>query len=223
MLDVAMLPTAEQVESWLDEVYGVQATRGAQPPDRVRTGALYPAAAAPFIDCGFEVIDRLALLERPLLAPIPRAGRASVEPAQLRRVRRRDVATIADIDQTAFPSGWCNDADSLARITSATPVARRRLATDSGLGSRRDVGFAIVGVAGSTGYLQRVAVRPDAQGRGVGRQLVDDALRWALRRGANRMLVNTAVDNTAALRMYRSAAFDLLDEQLVVLEHRRTP
>ena len=42
-----------------------------------------------------------------------------------------------------------------------------------------------------------------------------------MRRGANRALVNTGVDNLAALQMYEQASFDRLDDQLVVLEHRR--
>ena len=75
----------------------------------------------------------------------------------------------------------------------------------------------------ATGYLQRVAVRPDAQRLGIGRQLVDDAVEWLMRRGARRALVNTGVDNLAALRMYEQASFDRLDDELVVLEHRRTP
>ena len=87
----------------------------------------------------------------------------------------------------------------------------------------RAVGFAITGKAGTTGYLQRIAVCPDAQGLGIGRQLVDDAVGWLMRRGANRALVNTGVDNVAALQMYERASFDPLDDQLVVLEHRRTP
>ena len=103
---------------------------------------------------------------------------------------------------------------------------RRPAAGSPTLGGRSDnraLGFAITGKAGTTGYLQRIAVRPDAQRRGVGRQLVDDAVDWLMRRGASRALVNTGVDNVAALRMYEQASFERLDDQLVVLEHRRTP
>ena len=125
---------------------------------------------------------------------------------------------MAAIDQSAFPSGWRNDAASLADIASATPSARGRMARRDG----RPVGFAITGKAGTTGYLQRIAVSPSAQRLGIGRLLVDDAVEWLMRRGANRALVNTGVDNRAALQLYEDASFERLDDQLVVLEHHRS-
>ena len=218
LLDVAMVPTAGDIDGWLDDAF-----RGRGPTLRaLRTGALYPAAANAFVERGFVVVDRLALLERPLHAP-PRRRPDAPGPATLRRARRRDLSTIAQIDQAAFPAGWQNDAASLARINAATPRTLRRLALVDIGGTRRAVGFAMTGSAGSTGYLQRLAVHPDARGRGIGAQLVADALRWLVQRSATRVLVNTGVDNVPALRLYESASFEMLDEQLVVLEHRRTP
>ncbi len=212
MVDVSMVPTAEQVDAWLADAYA--APNGVS---AVRTGALYPAAAAVFAERGFAVIDRLILLERALLGPQPRRPSRRSAPSRLHRARRRDADTMATIDQSAFPAGWRNDAVSLGDIADATPSARSRLARSNG----EPVGFAITGKAGLTGYLQRIAVHPSAQRLGVGRQLVDDAVEWLMRRGANRALVNTGVDNHAALRMYEQASFDRLDDQLVVLEHRR--
>ena len=84
-------------------------------------------------------------------------------------------------------------------------------------------GFAITGKAGSTGYLQRIAVHPKMQQLGIGRQLVDDALKWLIRRGTSRALVNTGVDNFSALAMYERASFERLGDELVILEHRQKP
>lgn len=217
MVDVSMVPTPEQVDEWLTNAYTAPTQVRA-----VRTGALYPVAAAVFAERGFTVIDRLVLLERALQQS--RAGTRDRHAAtvSLRRARRRDLEIIAAIDQSAFPAGWRNDMASLGAITDATPSARARLAR-VGRSDARAVGFAITGKAGTTGYLQRIAVHPDAQRLGIGRRLVDDAVEWLMRRGASRALVNTGVDNLAALRMYERASFDPLDDQLVVLEHRRTP
>jgi ribosomal protein S18 acetylase RimI-like enzyme len=212
MADVSMVPTPDQVDAWLDDAYA-----GPDAVTAVRTGALYPAAAAVFVERGCTVIDRLVLLERALLGnptnPTARADR----PARLHRARRRDLATMATIDQSAFSEGWRNDAASLDDIADATPSARGRLARSDG----HPVGFAITGKAGTTGYLQRIAVLPAAQRLGVGGQLVEDAIEWLMRRGASRALVNTGVDNLAALRMYARASFERLDDQLVVVEHHR--
>jgi ribosomal protein S18 acetylase RimI-like enzyme len=219
MADVSMVPTTDQVDDWLANAYATAKNGAASPPLSIRTGALYPAAARVFIECGFTVLDRLALLERPLLGSQP--GRRQRRTA-LRRVRRRDLPELADIDGAAFPQGWRHDARSLVDIASATPVARSRLARAGG-STGRVVGFAITGKAGTTGYLQRLAVHPAAQRMGIGRQLVDDAVEWLMRRGSSRALVNTGVDNHPALRMYEQASFERLADELVVLEHRRTP
>jgi len=217
MADVSMVPTPDQVAGWLSHAYTTPS-----PVMAVRTGALYPAAAAVFAEQGFAVIDRLVLLERALLGIQPRRRDRPHGTAGLRRARRRDLATMAAIDQSAFQAGWRNDGASLDAIADATPSFRSRLARVGG-SETRAVGFAITGKAGTTGYLQRIAVRPEAQQLGIGRQLVDDAINWLMRRGASRALVNTGVDNLAALRMYEQASFERLDDELVVLEHRRTP
>jgi GNAT superfamily N-acetyltransferase len=218
MLDVAMIPSVDEVERWLESAYRAVPTDPTV-PSVVRTGALYPAAAEAFLARGFVVVDRLALLQRQLTGSAPPGSRGPSSSRGTRRVRKRDLATIARIDQAAFPIGWGNDADSLAGIIAATPQARGRMARDA---ERTPVGFALTGKAGTTGYLQRIAVRPDARRAGLGRRLVDDALHWLMRRGARRALVNTGFDNRPALRMYEDASFELLDDELLVLEHRRT-
>ena len=80
ILDVAMVPTAEQIDRWLDTAY--LASDGGVTAQRLRTSALYPAAAAVFEQHGFEVVDRLTLLERPLLG-------STAAPRVRRSTRRR--------------------------------------------------------------------------------------------------------------------------------------
>jgi ribosomal protein S18 acetylase RimI-like enzyme len=67
-------------------------------------------------------------------------------------------------------------------------------------------------------YLQRLAVHPDRQHAGIGTSLTLDALRWAQRRGATSMLVNTQEQNGAALRLYEHLGFVLEHDGLDVLE-----
>ena len=85
----------------------------------------------------------------------------------------------------------------------ATPSATLRILT----GSEGPAGYTVSGRAGPTGYLQRLAVDPRWHGRGYGRALVTDSLRWMHRRGARAAVVNTQDVNHVALALYRSAGF----------------
>jgi GNAT superfamily N-acetyltransferase len=68
------------------------------------------------------------------------------------------------------------------------------------------VGIAGIRPAGWREFeLTRCYVRPDAQGAGVGRRLVLDALRWAVRRGADRLVLDTLpAAMPAATGLYKS-------------------
>jgi len=50
-------------------------------------------------------------------------------------------------------------------------------------------------------------VRPELQGRGVGRLLVADLIQQAERHGMYRLTVNTQSDNSASLALYRKIGF----------------
>jgi ribosomal protein S18 acetylase RimI-like enzyme len=118
------------------------------------------------------------------------------------------------IDRLAFEPTWRLGAAGLAESREATPRS-------SFLVSHRKsviIGFAIVGVAGSVSYLQRVAVHPDDQGKGFGRSLVRASLRWGQRHGASSMLLNTQPENQAAGRLYMSEGFVRLSNGLDVLK-----
>jgi ribosomal protein S18 acetylase RimI-like enzyme len=175
----------------------------------VRTGALGESSAAPFLTAGFHEVQRLVLLEH----RSPAAAGAS-SPGGTRRMRGSELEAAAAVDRAAFVNPWSLDAAALDDACSATAQHRARVVRDRG----DVIGFAISGRDGSDGYLQRLAVSPSHQGRGVATTLVLDALRWCGGHGARRVLVNTHLDNTRALGLYRRLGFEDLTEQLVVLE-----
>ena len=73
------------------------------------------------------------------------------------------------------------------------------------------------GRAGPRGYVQRLAVDPAVQRRGVGAALLADGLRWLRRWGARDALVNTQEGNERSLRLYQRAGFVLQPDGLAVL------
>ncbi|MGD9798103.1 MAG: GNAT family N-acetyltransferase, partial [Acidimicrobiia bacterium] len=131
----------------------------------------------------------------------------------LRAARRGDRRAALGVDTRAFPPVWRLDGPGLADAVTATPDARFRVAR----AGRQVVGYAVTGRAGTTGYLQRLAVDPAVEGRGIGRVLVVDGVQWVRRGGGTQVVVNTQVDNNRALDLYRSVGFELLPSGLRVL------
>jgi len=193
-------PSASVIERCLGEVH-------ARSYKAVVTNALSAADALPFVDAGFAVRERLHLLAHDLDRLPPVYG-------STRRARRHDHAAVLDLDATAFDGDWHFDDSGLVEALRATPVARFRVTPDS---APTISGYAVTGRSGHTGYLQRVAVHAAARRRGHGRTLVADALRWLSRRSVDRALVNTQLDNTAALALYESSGFRRLPVGLCVL------
>ena len=120
------------------------------------------------------------------------------------------------VDHRAFSPFWRFDQAGLEDAREATPTSRYRVIDDDPSG--KVIGYAVTGRAGTVSYLQRLAVHPDHQGRGVGTSLTLDALRWAARRGATSMLVNTQEENRSALSLYEHLGFVREQNGLDVLE-----
>jgi len=69
------------------------------------------------------------------------------------------------------------------------------------------VGYAGLSVTGAEAWIQNIAVRGDRQHRGIGRSLLEALLVEADRRGARPVLLEVAVDNAKAQRLYDRYGF----------------
>ncbi|HYL53929.1 MAG TPA: GNAT family N-acetyltransferase [Acidimicrobiia bacterium] len=173
---------------------------------QVLTNAVGPATSAWLVEHGFAVQGRLHLLEH-ALDQLSRPSRRT------RKATRADRDAIVEVDAASFDEFWRFDELALREAMRATPHAHTRVA------SSKDVllGYGLFGRAGATGYVQRLAVGPSGQGRGLGRALLNDGLRWLQLHGATRALVNTQEDNARALDLYLRAGFTRLPVGLCVL------
>ncbi|MCA1690762.1 MAG: GNAT family N-acetyltransferase [Actinobacteria bacterium] len=168
----------------------------------VVTAALTPPEQAPFLAVGFHEHERLRLLSHNLdhLPPAP--------DAPLRRAHEADRLAVLRVDAVAFRPFWQLDEWGLQDALSATPVARFRVVVDTQPErSERVAGYAICGRTQRRGYVQRLAVDPAYRGRGWGQALTLDGLRWMRRRGVERAVVNTQLDNDAAYALYLRLGF----------------
>jgi ribosomal-protein-alanine N-acetyltransferase len=71
-------------------------------------------------------------------------------------------------------------------------------------GDRRVDGYAGLAGGADLAEVQTIGVRPDRQGRGIGRALLDDLIAAA---GDRRILLDVRTDNVPALSLYSSVGF----------------
>jgi ribosomal-protein-alanine N-acetyltransferase len=70
------------------------------------------------------------------------------------------------------------------------------------------VGYAGLAVTPDEAWVQNIAVRRDAQRGGIGRALLEALLAEAARRGVRKTLLEVAVDNAAAQKLYAGYDFE---------------
>ena len=195
----------------------------------VMTTALGPLDQESFTARGFIPHEHLLLLHRPIDPGNPPARPApALAPAlarrstRTRRARARNRVAVLELDDRAFAPFspfWRFDAGALIEAEQATESHRRRVVRQrarGGMGATV-IGHAITGRTATIGFLQRLAVDPAAEGRGVGSALVVDALRWLGRTGAREAWVNTQPDNDRARALYLRHGFTERREGLDVL------
>ncbi|MEQ1874112.1 MAG: GNAT family N-acetyltransferase [Ilumatobacteraceae bacterium] len=204
------VPSLEDVRRWTDRL-----------PDlgysSVRTNALGRGAGRQMECAGFTVLQELVLLElnspRRALNSLSTSGSEGQHArTATRHLDSHQLPDISDIDVAAFGIEWALCETAITDVCAATPRHRLR-----GAGEPL-AAFAISGRDGRQGFLQRLSVSPSQQRQGLGRALVVDSLEWMTRWRVQRVLVNTAFDNHAALALYQGLGFRRIGDRLRVYE-----
>lgn len=215
---VPLSPAHTLTEKTLATVRAALEARGF---DEVVTAAVAPPERAAFLRDGYAEREQLHLL-RYDLTKLPRSrpfwARRSSPPKIERGTQIHRPAVLA-LDTRTFDEFWQLNNDGLQDALDATPTSRIRIIRGADAGPSI-VGYAVGGRAGSQGFLQRLAVDPDAEGQGLGSALVDDTLQWMRRRGATVAWVNTQETNKRALGLYLHLGFAPAAHNLTVLARR---
>ncbi|MEN9562545.1 MAG: hypothetical protein RIR73_789 [Chloroflexota bacterium] len=130
---------------------------------------------------------------------------------QIRPMQEADFQIVEQIDSQAFGGFWHNTLDSLQR------AHRQSFYSSVAVDETGLIGYQI-----STGnlfgaHLARLAVRPEAQRRGVAFALVQDLIQKAGGLQSGRLSVNTQGDNHASLHLYKKLGFVRTGEYYPVL------
>lgn len=119
----------------------------------------------------------------------------------LRAMTEADLPAVEQADADAFAPMWRISLDLLRRALAQSAIAAVLESRGRLLGYQLSTGKAD-GV-----HLARLAVRKEAQGRGLGSALVSHLIVQMRQRGAGNISVNTQDDNPASLAVYRKLGF----------------
>jgi ribosomal-protein-alanine N-acetyltransferase len=147
---------------------------------------------------GFHVQQQIVLLE---WTNQPSEARAQPLGVSLRPMRREDLPAVADVDADAFVPLWANTLDALQKAYAQAVYAS--VAEKDG----RLIGYQLSTGTPFGGHLGRLAVRSEAQGRGIGEALIGGLLQYLRAHGLWRLTVNTQADNEPSLKLYQKLGF----------------
>jgi len=161
------------------------------------------------LESGFQPMPSIVMLEwlgRPALPPALSNG------FRLRPITHADLPEVARVDAEAFGAFWANSLDALTRAFSIKTSA---MVVEDAQGHATAYQISTANAAGA--HLARLAVRPEAQGRGLGRALVADLILQMRGRGIERLTVNTQANNSASLALYQKLGFIRTGEDFPVI------
>ncbi len=156
----------------------------------------------------FAVREQVVAFERLGQNPPPTPNRY---PAQLRTAHRNDLPALLTLDQQAFTGIWHkslgNFNEALAQAASFSVAI-----TDD-----RIVAYEWCEIYKEHAHLTRLAVHPHYQGRGIGAQLLHQAITDALIEGADTITLNTQENNQRSQALYKRFGFVDTKQRMPVL------
>ncbi|MGH6924688.1 MAG: ribosomal protein S18-alanine N-acetyltransferase [Propylenella sp.] len=123
----------------------------------------------------------------------------------LRAAEVSDCDTLSEIHGRTFKRGWSNaEFESLL----VQPGVHALVAHHGNrTGRRMPAGFILYRLAADEAEILSVAVIPECRRRGIGKKLLEEALRHAYREGASDIHLEVEDSNLAAIALYRGVEF----------------
>ena len=163
---------------------------------------------------GFEIeaqIVSMALDKLQQTAFIPQSLAPAPEPAQLRAATPEDLPAVAVLDAQVFEPLWHFGHSHLLELLWRGQIQLAIL--DEAI-----VGYsALLNNSRSEAQLARLAVATGLQGKGIGRQLLADAIENCRKLGYRRLALNTQLSNLRSQKLYTSFGFRQFGEKISVL------
>jgi ribosomal protein S18 acetylase RimI-like enzyme len=143
---------------------------------------------------------------------VPAKGNLTV---QIRAANLHDLPVLTALDHSCFEAQWTKD-----KLLLSTAIMQGPFFIVAEL-ARKIVGYAYATshFGGHLVHLVRLAVRPQAQGQGIGVRLLAEVVTFARQQNADLLTLNTQAYNHRAQRLYEKFGFLLTDESQPVLRY----
>lgn len=151
---------------------------------------------------GFDPIEEIIIYELHHLRP-PRHRPLSPVFVRVGLDDARSYRDLVDLDHHAFPWLWWNSEAEFENYAES-PGVEIEMARDEAGQPLAYVGYTKLR---SWGHLDRIAVSPDAQGRGLGRASLEYAVARMVAAGARRIGLSTQANNHVSRALYESFGF----------------
>lgn len=122
--------------------------------------------------------------------------------AHIRPMRRRDLATVVDLEAALFHEEGPWDLDQYEEVWLDAKMVML-VAEVGGI----IAGYGFFEMRGTCATIHALAVNPEYQGRGIGRHLLAAMLRRGKRRGVTKFVLQVRVGNSKAKALYESFQF----------------
>jgi ribosomal-protein-alanine N-acetyltransferase len=130
---------------------------------------------------------------------------------RIREADQDDAAAMAAIHAGSFGRDWSEaEFDALLRQGNIHGFMALRRGT---LRRFRPAGFVLVRTADTDSEILTVAVARALQGEGIGRRLMEEALRLVYREGVETLHLEVEAENAVAVGLYRSLDFETVGER----------
>jgi ribosomal protein S18 acetylase RimI-like enzyme len=138
----------------------------------------------------------------------------------IREARAEDAPALVDLERACFSVFWRHGPEEVSSAIDSILGTSRTVVAE---GAEGVIGYTLSVLSRASATLARIAVRPDAQGRGVGRALVWDAAEFAGQAGASLLSLCTQESNVASRALYGSMGFTRLGGRMVLVADPSVP
>lgn len=118
----------------------------------------------------------------------------------IRRMQEQDIDAVTAIEQEIFSKPWSKKSflDAVRAEHTIYLLAE---------GATAIMGYCGIWLSGETGDLCNMAVRPSCRRRGIGRELLAEAIHLSIGRGAKEIFLEVRESNEPAIVLYKNFGF----------------